>query len=146
MQDATRRSNGMLKAARKTCIHIYKKKNSHVTSAHTLKSTRPLLVQQSTAYATTEVVGLVRLFITCTRVRWVHLCQMGNMSKQKVDVLQKSEELKQARTRDIDLLEKAKENKMQYEENLKSHASTMNEEMVKEANAKIAYMFAQNTQ
>ncbi|GJS09021.1 hypothetical protein Tco_0365817 [Tanacetum coccineum] len=140
MQDATRRSNGMLKAARKTCRHIYKKKNSDVTFTHTLKSTRPLLVQQSTAYATTEVVGSVRLFITYTRVRWVHLGQMGNMSKQKVDVLQKSEELKQARTRDIDLLEKAKENKMQYEENLKSHASTMNEEMVKEANAKIAYI------
>ncbi|GKE29470.1 hypothetical protein Tco_1444854 [Tanacetum coccineum] len=63
-----------------------------------------------------------------------------------VDVLQKSEELKQARAHDIDLLKKAKENKMQYKENLKSHASTMNEEMVKEANAKIAYMFAQNTQ
>ncbi|GJZ71622.1 hypothetical protein Tco_0635473 [Tanacetum coccineum] len=33
----------------------------------------------------------------------------------------KSEELKQGRARDIDLLEKPKENQMQYEENLKSH-------------------------
>nr|GEW14560.1 hypothetical protein [Tanacetum cinerariifolium] len=128
----------MLKAARKTCSHIYKKKNSDVTFAHTLKSTRPLLVQQSTAYATTEVVGSVRLFITYTRVRWVHLGQMGS-HEHIVDVLQKSEKLKQTRALDIDLLEKAKENKMQYEENLKSHALTMNEEMVKERNAKIAY-------
>ncbi|GJX41931.1 retrovirus-related pol polyprotein from transposon TNT 1-94, partial [Tanacetum coccineum] len=62
--------------------------------------------------------------------------------QKKIEVLRKSEELKQGRARDIDLLEKPKENQMQYEENLKSHALTMDEEMVKEANAKIAYMFA----
>ncbi|GKC67879.1 probable histone-arginine methyltransferase 1.3 [Tanacetum coccineum] len=65
-----------------------------------------------------------------------------------VDVLQKSfEELKKARARDKELFEEAKEeNRKQYEEKLKSHALTMKKEMVKEANAKIAEMFAQYTQ
>ncbi|GKA48880.1 hypothetical protein Tco_0741838 [Tanacetum coccineum] len=65
-----------------------------------------------------------------------------------VEVLQKSfEELKEARARDKELFEEAKEeNRKQYEEKLKSHALTMKEEMVKEANAKIAEMFAQYTQ
>ncbi|GJR66422.1 transposon, En/Spm-like, transposase-associated domain protein [Tanacetum coccineum] len=65
-----------------------------------------------------------------------------------VKVLQKSfEELKEARARDKELFEEAKEeNRKQYEEKLKSHALTMKEEMVKEANAKIAEMFAQYTQ
>ncbi|GJR28062.1 zinc finger, CCHC-type containing protein [Tanacetum coccineum] len=70
------------------------------------------------------------------------LMQRKKHFQKKIEVLRKSEELKQGRARDIDLLEKPKENQMQYEENLKSHALTMDEEMVKEANAKIAYMFA----
>ncbi|GJS52574.1 hypothetical protein Tco_0625936 [Tanacetum coccineum] len=65
-----------------------------------------------------------------------------------VEVLQKSfEELKKAKARDKKLFEEAKEeNRKQYEEKLKFHALTMKEEMVKEANAKIAEMFAQYTQ
>nr|GFA75806.1 folate transporter 1, chloroplastic-like [Tanacetum cinerariifolium] len=60
---------------------------------------------------------------------------------------QSFEELKEARARDKKLFEEAKEeNRKQYEEKLKSHALTMKEEMVKEANAKIAEMFAQYTQ
>ena len=57
------------------------------------------------------------------------------------------EELKEARTRDKELFEEAKEeNRKQYEEKLESHALKMKEEMVKEVNAKIAEMFAQYTQ
>ncbi|GKF08166.1 hypothetical protein Tco_0042390 [Tanacetum coccineum] len=65
-----------------------------------------------------------------------------------VEVLQKSfEELKKAKARDKKLFEEAKEeNRKQYAEKLKFHALTMKEEMVKEANAKIAEMFAQYTQ
>ncbi|GKA96969.1 hypothetical protein Tco_0824863, partial [Tanacetum coccineum] len=65
-----------------------------------------------------------------------------------VEVLQKSfEEIKEARERDKELFEEAKEeNRKQYEEKHKAHALTMKEEMVKEANAKIADMFAQYTQ
>ncbi|GJT65156.1 hypothetical protein Tco_1016636 [Tanacetum coccineum] len=61
-----------------------------------------------------------------------------------VEVLQKSfEEIKEARTRDKELFEEAKEdNRKQYEEKFKSHALTMNKEMVKKTNAKIAEMFA----
>ncbi|GJX54384.1 folate transporter 1, chloroplastic-like protein [Tanacetum coccineum] len=56
-------------------------------------------------------------------------------------------ELKEARARDKKLFEKAKEeNRKQYEEKLKSHALTMKEEMVKEANARIAEMFTQYAQ
>ncbi|GJV62147.1 hypothetical protein Tco_1468247 [Tanacetum coccineum] len=60
----------------------------------------------------------------------------------QVEVLQKSfEELKEARARDKELIKETKEeNRKQYEEKLKSHALTMKEEMVKEANAKIAEM------
>nr|GEZ64212.1 hypothetical protein [Tanacetum cinerariifolium] len=55
--------------------------------------------------------------------------------------------LKEARARDKELFEEAKEeNRKQYEEKLKSYALTMKEEMVKEANAKIAEMFAKYTQ
>ena len=62
-----------------------------------------------------------------------------------MEVLQKSfEDLKQARACDKELLAK-EDNIKQYEEKLKSHALKMNEEMVKEANAKIAEMFAQYT-
>ncbi|GJW35712.1 hypothetical protein Tco_0058632 [Tanacetum coccineum] len=63
----------------------------------------------------------------------------------QVEVLQKSfEELKEARARDKELFEEAKEdNRKQYEEKLKSHALTMK---AKEANAKITEMFAQYTQ
>ncbi|GKA42656.1 hypothetical protein Tco_0735316 [Tanacetum coccineum] len=65
-----------------------------------------------------------------------------------VEVLQKYfKEPKEARARDKELFEEAKEeNRKQYVEKLKSHALTMKEEMVKEANAKIAEMFAQYTQ
>ncbi|GJR60482.1 hypothetical protein Tco_1502644 [Tanacetum coccineum] len=53
----------------------------------------------------------------------------------QVEVLQKSfEELKEARARDKELFEEAKEeNRKQYEEKHKAHALTMKEEMVKEA-------------
>ncbi|GKE45794.1 hypothetical protein Tco_1473078, partial [Tanacetum coccineum] len=64
-----------------------------------------------------------------------------------VEVLQKSfEELKEARAQDKELFEEAKEeNRKQYEEKLKSHALITKEEMVKEANAKIAFILAQYT-
>ncbi|GJZ02890.1 hypothetical protein Tco_0520851 [Tanacetum coccineum] len=65
-----------------------------------------------------------------------------------VEVLRKSfEELKEARARHKELFEEAKkENRKQYKEKLMSHALTMKEEMVKEANEKMAEMFAQYTQ
>ncbi|GJZ79480.1 hypothetical protein Tco_0644317 [Tanacetum coccineum] len=57
-----------------------------------------------------------------------------------------SMQLKKEKARDKELFEEAKEeNRKQYEEKLKFHALTMKEEMVKEANAKIAEMFAQYT-
>ncbi|GJT98447.1 hypothetical protein Tco_1093965 [Tanacetum coccineum] len=60
-----------------------------------------------------------------------------------VEVLQKSfEELKEARARDKELFEEAKEeNRKQYEEKLKSHALTMKEEMLKEARARDKELF-----
>ncbi|GJY00708.1 hypothetical protein Tco_0358860 [Tanacetum coccineum] len=68
-----------------------------------------------------------------------------NMSKEKVEVLKKS--LEELRPHVIKTfwrkLKKITTSNMK--KNLKSH-STMNEEMVKEANAKIGEMFAQNTQ
>ncbi|GKD16659.1 hypothetical protein Tco_1205817 [Tanacetum coccineum] len=69
-------------------------------------------------------------------------------SPDVVEVLQKSfEELKEARARDKELFKEAKEeNRKQYEEKLKAHSLKMKEEMVKEANATIAEMFAQYTQ
>ncbi|GJS02854.1 hypothetical protein Tco_0319362 [Tanacetum coccineum] len=65
-----------------------------------------------------------------------------------VEVLQKPfEELKEERARDKELFEQPKEeNREQYEEKLKSHALTMKEELIKEANSKIAEMLAQYIQ
>ncbi|GJS68865.1 hypothetical protein Tco_0683430 [Tanacetum coccineum] len=76
-----------------------------------------------------------------TGIPFAPLCEL-------VEVLRKSfEELKEARARDKELFEETKkENRNQYEEKLMSQALTMKEEMVKEANAKIAEMFAQYTQ
>ncbi|GJV51220.1 retrotransposon protein, putative, ty1-copia subclass [Tanacetum coccineum] len=78
----------------------------------------------------------------------IHEMDQPGMSRDAivVEVLQKSfEELKKAKARDKELFEEAKEeNRKQYEEKLKFHVLTMKEEMVKEANAKIAEMFAQD--
>ncbi|GKB59457.1 hypothetical protein Tco_0915643 [Tanacetum coccineum] len=74
-------------------------------------------------------------------------CSTGDEGPDEVELLQKSlEELKQARSRDKDLFEKAKEDNNMQKKNSKSHLLKMKEEMVKEANAKMGEMFAQNTQ
>ncbi|GKC30628.1 hypothetical protein Tco_1037922, partial [Tanacetum coccineum] len=94
-------------------------------------------------------LGVVDLDELTKPVRIMYRIMSDNQTEHQmslhaqVEVLQKSfEELKEAR-----VFEEAKEdNRKQYEEKLKSRALTMKEEIVKEANAKIAEMFAQYTQ
>ncbi|GKD69089.1 hypothetical protein Tco_1323179 [Tanacetum coccineum] len=96
-----------------------------------------------------QMLEIRHVWLRVTRKTLSHtLITKKHEMNHRVEVLQKSfEELKEARARDKELFEEAKEeNRKQYEEKLKSQALTMKEEMVKEANAKIAEMFAQYTQ